>query len=117
MRPTARTLWPRRDILVTLILRSGIPILLIRSRSIRFTSPWGNSEEQEMANGIFLQTNVKSMPLVTIVLSVVTVIAAECRGSPGNESGRNVFLTIELEVMMTKSVLLPPRLTLSLVQW
>ena len=60
MQPTARTSWPRRDILVT---------LMMRSRS-RLTSPWGNgnSDEQEMAKGIFLQTNVKSVPLQTIFL-------------------------------------------------
>ena len=76
MRQTARTLWPRRDILVTLMLRRGIPILLMRSRSIWLTLPWGNSEEQEMAKGIFSHTNVKSVPIQTIVLSVVTVIVA-----------------------------------------
>ena len=92
--------------------------MLMRSRSIWLTLPWGNSEEQEMAKGIFSHTNVKSVPIQTIVLSVVTVIVAD-----GFEdlqvmlSGRSIFLTIELEVMMTKSILLPPRLTLALVQW
>ena len=41
---------------------------------MRFTSPCGNTEEQEIAKGIFLQTNVKSVPFSTLTLSVLMVI-------------------------------------------
>ena len=56
MRPTARTSWPSNDILVTRMLRRGILILLTKSRSIKFVSPWGRSEVQEIAKGILRQT-------------------------------------------------------------
>ena len=41
---------------------------------MRLTSPCGNTEEQEIAKGIFRQTNVKSVPFSTLTLSVLMVI-------------------------------------------
>ena len=71
MRPTARTSWPSKDILVTRMLRRGILILLIKSRSIKLVSPWGRSEVHEMAKGILRHTKVKSVLLSIETLSVV----------------------------------------------
>ena len=115
MRPTARTSWPKRDILVTLVAERNphlIDEIQVNKVDIAVDIRGaGNGKGNLLTN----ERKVGAVKNNCFICSYCHFVFVE--DLQVMLSGSNVFLTTELKVKMTKRILLPPRLTLSLVQW